>query len=232
MWNTFKHAMLTSVAVASALLASASPASAGIVVDDYYQAVGAYGSFPEDGSGAISYSTGPLSTSSRIGYGNITSSEATATSIAYSYSLGLSGNFDTYGYAAAIQDVYFHVTADTSFVYNLSAYDVAASISYNYAGLYDYTTGTLVFETPAPDSYTGAGFTFSGTLLAGHDYELYTYAQPDVYVEDGFSVFDMTGSSALTLVPEPSAFALSSLLLGGFGVIGMVKRFKRNAAAV
>ncbi|MCY2966213.1 MAG: hypothetical protein NT069_21710 [Planctomycetota bacterium] len=32
-------------------------------------------------------------------------------------------------------------------------------------------------------------------------------------------------------VPEPSTFALSSLLLGGFGAIGVFKRLKQNAAA-
>ncbi|MBS0261062.1 MAG: hypothetical protein JSS02_03825 [Planctomycetes bacterium] len=232
MLKTIKHAILICVAVASALLASASSASAGIVVDSYFQAVSTYGYDPEDGSDDHVSTTGPLSTSSSIGYANITSSEATTTSIAYSYSLGLSGSFDTFGYAEAHQDVYFHVTADTSFAYNLSAYELASRSSYNGAYLYDNTTNAIVFFAPSPGLYQGAGFTFSGTLLAGHDYELYVYVGPVVSSEHGSLEFAMTGSSALTLVPEPSALALSSLLLGGFGVIGLVKRLKRNAATI
>ncbi|MBS0265716.1 MAG: hypothetical protein JSS02_27540 [Planctomycetes bacterium] len=232
MLKTFRHAILTCVAVASALLASASSASAGIVVDDYYQAVQTFGYFPIASSFAESDTTGPLSTSSDAGYADITSSEATATSIAYSYSLGLSGNFDAFGVANTKQDVYFHVTADTSFAYNLSGYGLASSESHNYAFLYDSTTSSYVFLAPEPGNYQGTGFTFSGTLLAGHLYELATFVGPDVDIAYGSTEFAMTGSSALTLVPEPSAFALSSLFLGAFGVIGMVKRFKGNAAAV
>ncbi|MBS0267223.1 MAG: hypothetical protein JSS02_35190 [Planctomycetes bacterium] len=232
MLKTFKHAMLTCVAVASALLASASSASAGIVVDEYYQGVFTYGYDPFDSSANDSITTGPLSTSSSNGYADITSSETTATRIAYSYSVGLNGNFDNFGYAYAYQDVFFHVTADTSFAYNLSAFDLASRASFNYAYLIDNTTSTYIFENPFPDNELGAGFTFSGILLAGHDYEFHTFAEPVVYGLYGSTAFEMTGSSALTLVPEPSAFALSSLLLGAFGVTGMVKRFKRNAAAV
>ncbi|MBS0261061.1 MAG: hypothetical protein JSS02_03820 [Planctomycetes bacterium] len=238
MLNTFKHAMLTCVAVASALLVSDSSASAGIVVDSYLQQVATEGHDPQDSSNDYAFSPGPLSTSSNAGYAKITSSEATATSIAFSYSLGLSGNFDTQGFANTSQDVFFHVTEDTSFAYNLSAYDLASYGSDNYAYLFDFTVNDYVFQTPFPGNAQGAGFTFSGTLIAGHDYDLYTFVQPKVNSEFGSTEFAMTGHSALTVapeltvVPEPSAFALSSLLLGGFGVIALIKRGKRNAAAV
>jgi hypothetical protein len=239
MLRKFHRALFAGAAAVVTLLASAPSANAGIVVDSYFQQAYTSGYFPVDSSEIDSDSTGPLGTSSSIGYADITSSETTANTIALNYSLGISDAFDTFGYVGVFQEVVFHVTEDTSFSFTLSPYAFTGYISYNYAILFNYVTPDG-FETPVPGRFIGAGFSTSGTLLAGMEYVVSTTVNPEANFEINPDIqlpFAMTGSSVLTIpesrvtIPEPSAFALLSILLGSFGACGVLSRLKRSRAA-
>ena len=211
-------------AVTCLLVVSGSSAKASIIVDSYNQYVGQLGFYPSGNATATSSTTVPLSVSSDSGHADITSSTATASGFSMNYSLGIA--VDTYGYAYAEQIVSFHVDSDAAYTFNISPTAAPSTDSANYGYLYSLAYG-FEFDHTTTD---GSGFSESGVLHSGVEYNYTTYAEPLVDYLLGPTSFETTGSSSLSAtssVPEPSSFAL--LGLGGIGLA--IGAYRRRTAA-
>ena len=221
MKNLFTKWGLTCAAATVFLCVLATPSSAGVMIDAYYQQVGVNGYYPDGTNYNESYITGPLSTSAVSGYANITSSTVSSTRIDMSYSLGLS--IDTAGNAFALQLVDFHVETETSYTFNISAFPAHGLYDYNVGGIYSKTTSQYDFYHYVTD---GSEFTVTGIFLPGQNYQY--ISQTQIIFDQAFSG-GITGHSSLTTVPEPPTFTVFGL--GGLG-LAFIRFRQRRAAAV